>query len=262
MQKEQKRKILYYSDELNDDFAGTNIEQKKLPDDFKYINGNIFFKIGAFLITCFALPFLFLINKILYHQKVVNKRALKRAKSSGYFIYCNHTNACLDAFTPQLTSCPRKAFIICNPDATSIKGIRTLVLMLGAIPLPTSTGLTFGYIDCIKKRIEKKKVIAIYPEAHIWPYYTDIRPFKADSFVYPVDTNKPVFCYTNVYKKKKIGKRPKVVTYIDGPFYPSEDLTKKENMAYLRDKVYSTMKKRVDSNPTYKYKYIYVKKEN
>ena len=46
MQKEQDRKILYYSDELNDDFAGTNIEQKKLPEDFEYINKNFFFKLS------------------------------------------------------------------------------------------------------------------------------------------------------------------------------------------------------------------------
>lgn len=262
MQKEQKRKVIYYSDELNDDFAGTNIEQQKLPDDFKYINNNLFYKIGAFLITWIITPIIFLVNKIMYHQKFINKRVLKRVKSSGYFVYINHTNACLDAFTPQILSCPKKAYIICNPDATSIKGIRTLVLMLGAIPLPTSTNLTFGYIDCIKERIKQKSVITIYPEAHIWPYYTDIRPFKADSFIYPVDTNKPVFCFTNIYKKRKIGKKPKVVTYIDGPFYSDPSISKKENMMNLRNKVYETMKKRVDSNPTYKYKYIYVKKED
>lgn len=262
MQKEQERKIIYYSDELNDDFAGTNIVQKQLPENFKYINKNIFYKIGTFLLTCIIVPIIFLFNKIAYHQKFENKKVLKRAKHTGYFIYVNHTNACLDAFTPQISSCPKKAYIICNPDATSIKGIRGLVMMLGGIPLPTSNSLTFKYIDCIKERISKKSVIAIYPEAHIWPYYTDIRPFKADSFVYPVDTNKPVFSFTNIYKKRRFGKKPKVVTYIDGPFYPNSLLTKRENMSYLREKVYSSMKNRVESNPVYMYKYEYIKKEN
>lgn len=102
----------------------------------------------------------------------------------------------------------------------------------------------------------------IYPEAHIWPYYTDIRNFKPDSFMYPVENNKPVFCFTNVYKKRKFSKRPKVVTYVDGPFYPYDDLSKRENMEMLRDNVYNAMKKRIVSNPVYKYKYIYIKKED
>ncbi|MCQ2087443.1 MAG: 1-acyl-sn-glycerol-3-phosphate acyltransferase [Bacilli bacterium] len=261
MQKEQTPKILYYSDELNDDFAGTDINQKKLPQNFKYISKNIFYVIGKFLITVLLTPIIYLVLKIWYHQKFINRKALKRAKHTGYFVYGNHTNGCLDAFLPQVLTCPKKAYIIVNPDATSIPGIRTLVMMLGAIPLPTDNSLTLKYLHCIKDRVTKNKsVIMIYPEAHIWPYYTDIRNFKADSFIYPVEHNVPVFCTTNVYKKRKIGRRPKVVTYVDGPFYPDPSLTKKENMTNLRNKVYETMKNRVNSNPVYKYKYDYIKK--
>ena len=77
--------------------------------------------------------------------------------------------------------------------------------------------------------------------------------------MYPVETNKPVFALTNIYKKRKFGRRPKVVTYIDGPFFPDEKLSKRENMEYLRNQVYDAMKNRVDSNPIYKYKYEYIK---
>lgn len=261
MQKEQDRKIIYYSDELNDDFAGTNIEQKKLPEDFEYINKNFFFKLGKFLLHWLIIPIIWLMVKIIYHQSYVNKRALKRCKKSGYFVYGNHTNAMLDAYLPTLLTFPRYTYLIANPDAVSIKGVKNLVLMLGAFPLPNSMGLTFKFMSAIKQRVNKKGVIMIYPEAHIWPYYTDIRNFRADSFVYPVENNKPVFCFTNVYKKRRIGKRPKVVTYVDGPFYPDQTLTKRENIQNLRNKVYETMKKRVQSNPKYEYKYTYVKQE-
>ena len=33
--KQKKTKIIYYTDELNDDFAGTNIKQKKVDSNFK-----------------------------------------------------------------------------------------------------------------------------------------------------------------------------------------------------------------------------------
>ena len=96
MQKEQDRKILYYSDELNDDFAGTNIEQKKLPEDFEYVSKNFFFNLGKFLLHWLIVPIIWLLVKIIYHQKYVNKRVLKRCKKSGYFVYGNHTNWMLD----------------------------------------------------------------------------------------------------------------------------------------------------------------------
>lgn len=262
MQKEQNRKIIYYSDELKDDFAGTNIQQKKLPKSFKYTNKNIFFLVGKFLITILVYPIIFLVLKIHFHQKFVNKKILKRSKGTGYFVYGNHTNGCLDAFLPQVLCRPKKAYIIVNPDATSIKGIRNLVMMLGAIPLPTDINLTLGFLNCVKQRTKiDKSVVMIYPEAHIWPYFTDVRNFLSDSFVYPAEHNLPVYSCTNIYKKRLIGKRPKVITFIDGPFYPDISLNKKENMNLLRDKVYNAMKSRINSNHVYKYKYDYVKKE-
>ena len=261
MQKEQERKIIYYSDELNDDFAGTNINQQKLPEDFKYINKNFFFRLGAVILHWIVTPIIWCMTKIIYHQKFVNKRALKRAKKTGYFVYGNHTNGMLDAYVPTLLNFPKNTYIIVNPDAVSIKGIKNIVLMLGALPLPNSMGLTFKFMSAIKERVNKKGVIMIYPEAHIWPYYTDIRNFRSDSFVYPVETNKPVFCFTNIYKKRRFSKKPKVITYVDGPFLPDPTLTKKENITNLRNRVYDVMKRRIQTNPKYEYKYTYIKKE-
>ena len=36
----KKQKVYYYHDMKNDDFATTNIETVKLPDDYKYIKRN------------------------------------------------------------------------------------------------------------------------------------------------------------------------------------------------------------------------------
>ena len=76
----------------------------------------------------------------------------------------------------------------------------------------------------------------IYPEAHIWPYYTKIRPFKNVSFAYPVNLEKPVYCMTNTYqsygkKKDKI----KIINYIDGPFYANKELSTKEQKRKLEN---------------------------
>lgn len=116
--------------------------------------------------------------------------------------------------------------------------------MLGGIPIATTFGGMRRFTAAISDYSKKNKVIMIYPEAHIWPYYTGIRPFKDVSFKYPAKENKPVFCFTRVFRKRFLRSRPGVTVYIDGPFFPKSDLSVKENQKYLRDKVYETMVKR------------------
>ena len=61
----------------------------------------------------------------------------------------------------------------------------------------------------------------------------------------------PVFCLTNTYQKRRFSKRPRIVTYIDGPFYPDGTLSMKQQKQKLRDEVYERMKERAgNSNVT------------
>ena len=103
-------------------------------------------------------------------------------------------------------------------------------------------------MGALKRRVERRECIMIYPEAHIWPYYTDIRPFRELSFRYPVSFHTPVFCLTNTYQKRKFSGKPKMVTYIDGPIYPDGTLPAKEQKKQLRDMVYEKMKERAKNN--------------
>ena len=96
----------------------------------------------------------------------------------------------------------------------------------------------------------------IYPEAHIWPFYTKIRPFKDTSFRYPVQQKLPVFSLTNTYQRKGKKKRPQMVTYIDGPFYPDQSLPVKEQKTLLRDQVYHTMVERAENSNMEMIQYI------
>lgn len=254
-----KNRIIYYKDELNDDFAGTSkIKSTPTPDDFNYINHSFIYRFFEFIIyNIIVRPLVYLFIKIKYHQRFKNKRILREYKKQGYFVYINHTNCDADAFIPSMLTFPKKDYIIVNPDAISIKGIRTLVMMLGALPVPSTIKTSRNFIDAIKKLIEKKKAIIIYPEAHIWPYYTDIRNFKDTSFRYPYDLDVPIFTVTNIYKKRKICKRPRIVSIMDGPFMADKSLPKKESIKDLRNQAYNAMKKNVDSNPKYEYiKYI------
>ena len=250
-----KNKTIYYSDELNDDFASLGIKKKPLGDDFEYIHKNILWNTCSFVIyRMIAQPLVFVFVKVAHRQRFKNRKVLKTARKTGAFIYANHTNMLLDAFVPNIVKLRKRGYILVGPDTTSIPGLKNIVEMVGAIPLGQTLSENKEMLECINHRIAKNKgFITIYPEAHIWPYYTGIRDFKAGSFSYPCYTDTPVFAMTNCYQKKLIGKHPKVVTFVDGPFYPDKNLPMKERKEKLRKQCYDTMVKRAKENSTYSY---------
>ena len=204
-------------------------------------------------------PFAFFYNKIKFRHKVVNRSCLKECKDVGYFMYGNHTLMAGDAFIPNMLNQPKKTYTIVHPDNISKKLTRSFILMNGAMPLPSTASATKKFIEAVEKRVVEGNVIQIYPEAHIWPYYTKIRPFKAASFRYPVKFGEAVYCFTNTFHKRKFSNKPRVITYVDGPFYPKKELSPKEQEVELRDRVYETMCQRSALNS---YEFVkYIKKE-
>ena len=111
-------------------------------------------------------------------------------------------------------------------------------------------------MKALSLRIAQKRVVTVYPEAHIWPYYTKIRPFSDASFGYPAKSGTPVFCFVNTYQKRRGRKKPRTVTYIDGPFYPDMTLPVKQRRKALRDAVYAQMCERAKLSDTEVIKYI------
>ena len=253
----ESKKIIYYEDELNDEFSEAKIEPRIIDENYKYEHG-AFWETCSYLVqNFFSMPIKVLYSKIKFRIKYIGKEKLKQAKNQGYFIYVNHTQAFADTFIPSVGNYPKRNFLIVNPENVSMKGMKTLVEMLGAIPVPGNLKATKNFLNIIEKRINKKSSITIYPEAHIWPYYTKIRPFKDVSFKYPVELGTPVFCMTNTYvsygkNKDKI----KIVTYIDGPFLPNEFLSKKERQKDLRDRVYKRMVERAKNCNIEHIKYV------
>ncbi len=250
-------KVIYYKDELNDDFAGNNIKTKDVPDNFVYIKKNPLWRVVAFLFYyVVACPLVTAYNFLFHGEVIKNRRVLKGYRKNGYYLYGNHTMIAADAFTPSRVAFPKKANVIVNPDAFSIPVVSAMVGMLGGVPIGTNLRGMKKFTAAMTKYSESKKVMMIYPEAHIWPYYTGIRPFKDVSFKYPAKDGRPVFCFTRIFKKRKFFRRPRVVVYIDGPFFPKDGATVKENQKYLRDCVYEAMKKRALKNEIEYVKYV------
>ena len=250
-----KQRIIYYSDELNDEFAGDKITAKKIDKNYQY-ERNPFLKF--FLYRIIATPLAYLYLKIKFHHKIINKYILKKYKKEGYFLYGNHTQQIGDAVIPTMITSPKDAYVIVHPNNVSMPFLGKYTPYLGALPLPDDLDSSRNFVKTIEKSIQRHAIV-IYPEAHIWPYYTKIRPFSDKSFHYPIKYHKPVFCFVNTYKKRKNNK-VNIVTYIKGPFFPNQDLSIIEQRKQLRDEVYQAMNN-LSKNSDYEV-IKYIKKES
>lgn len=252
------QKVYYYSDEVNDDFAGTNITRKELPPDYEYLNKGFWRRFLRGIIYHGIVRAATLIyTKLIKRVRYAGKKKLKGYKKRGAFIYGNHTAMMLDAVNPTHLAFPRSADVIINADAVSIKGIGWLVKLIGGIPIPEGFHAMARFNSALGEAIEKRHWIAVYPEAHIWHYYTKIRPFAATSFIYPVKFGVPAFSYTMTYQKRRHSRYPRRVVYIDGPFFADPTLPPKVAAKKLRDEIYSAMCARAEISNCEYIRYIY-----
>ena len=252
-------KTFYYTDELRDDFAGTDINTKKISGEYQYLTRNPVRKAFAWFLHHFiATPLVFLYNQIGHGERIIGRKKLKPYKKTGFFLYGNHTRAAGDGYEPSLVSFPRKAYIIAGPDVVSIPGIRRIVQDLGVLPLPSDTASARNFQEALRKLSEKGFPIAIYPEAHIWPYYTEIRSFPDGSFRYPAEFGKPVFTFTTTYQKRGFLPLQRATVYIDGPFFADPSKSVRENRQMLREAAFETMKMRSKESTFSRCRYVKV----
>ena len=255
-----KERVIYYKDELNDDFADLNIKLRPLGEGYKYMRTGWLFRAFEFVFYYFVMiPVVYMLQKLICHQKFANRSVLKKAKKDGCFIISNHTQVQSDSYIGPLATFPKKCFIISHPHVLSVRGMRLGMQAYGVIPLGSNFDEKKNFLHCVETRMNQGKAVIVYPEAHVWPFYTKIRPFDHQCFLYLIKNNKPMFVLTNCYQKRRFFKRPQIVTYADGPFYPNPSLSRNDAAKELRDIAYETMCKRVKDHTTCEYiKYIKV----
>ena len=250
-----KKQTFYYT-ELTDDVYDDHIKEKVIDEKYKYYSKNWFYRFVEFVYYHIIIfPIAFIYCRLIKHIKYVGRKKLKKAKKTGCFIYANHTHPQSDAFSPSQIASPKKIYIIVNPSNLNVPVFKSSTKMLGALPLPTGLKASRNFADAIKHRLDQKAPILIYPEAKIWPQYTDIRPFAMTSFKYPITYQKPVYTFTTTYQKTNHNKC-KMVIYVDGPFYADVILPPKEQQQVLHDLVYQTMKERVRLSTYQTHQYI------
>lgn len=251
-----KRKVIYYRDELNDEFSVAQITPKPIDGNYRYCYDSRWKQFTHwFWYRVVATPIAFLYVKAVFHQKTVGKEKFAAHQKDGYFLYGNHTQDIGDAFIPNVINFPKTNYVIVHPNNVSMPILGKITPSLGALPLPDDRIAYRNFLKAVDRRIGEGHSVVIYPEAHIWPYYTRIRPFPDTSFHYPVKAGVPAYCFTNTYQPRRFSKKPKIVTYVDGPFYPDGALSPAQQKADLRNRIYTCMCERAKQSTVVQIEY-------
>ena len=245
------QKTCYYKT-FSDDFVHNNNEDRKIGKDYKWIHESGLYNIISYVVYGIAYLFGFFYLRFGLKTKIKNRDVLKKYRKTGYYLYGNHTQPLGDVFFPTQVCVRKRFYTIATQENLGVPVIGRLLPMLGALPTPEGLQQMKAFNEAVFKRIEQKHCVVIYPEAHVWPYCTMIRPFPATSFRYPVESNAPVFCMTVTYQKRRHGDKPQITIFIDGPFFPDMGVSKKEAQEKLKDEVLECMIKRSNKN-TYEY---------
>ncbi|MBQ9680056.1 MAG: hypothetical protein IJV48_05190 [Ruminococcus sp.] len=249
--------MIYYEDEQHDEFSTAVIEPRKIDDSYVYDRRGLFRAVSRFFwYRIIATPLAFLYVKLSLRQHTVGREKLSSFRKKGIYLYGNHTQAVGDPLTPNVFCFPKRVSFIVHPNNVSMPVLGRINPSLGAIPLPDTREAYRNFVDCVHGRITTGGAVVIYPEAHIWPYYTKIRNFPDGSFGYPCKDGAPVFCFVNTYQKRGNAKKPRMTTYIDGPFYPDMELPLAKRRKNLRDEVYAAMCKRAENSDVEVIRYI------
>jgi hypothetical protein len=139
-------------------------------------------------------PMAFLHNKFSLHQKFANRKGSSKNAEKKATSFMATIPSSWEGAIPRICFAIRRRFMWWSSgQPLAVKGLKTILEMSGALPLPSTIEGMGKMMEAMEKRNVQGHVICIYPEAHIWPYCTWIRNFKSTSFRYPAQMGSPVF---------------------------------------------------------------------
>jgi len=252
----KKEQIRKYSS-FDTDFSKTRDQNFKVPENYKWTCDSALDKVLSAVLYSFALFFSFFYLRFFLRIRIKGREKLRGMSGKGIFLYANHTQPIGDVFLPAHVCFPKRIYTIASPANLAIPLIGKVLPYLGALPLPSSLEGMRKLSQTVKTHISNGKCVVIYPEAHVWEYCTDIRPFDSSSFSLPARLDAPVYCLTLTYKKSGFRSRPAVTAFVDGPFYSCEESAVQKREELFR-KVRECMIKRSRES---EYRYIKYEKE-
>lgn len=247
----RSKKKIYY-DSFDFDPVGDGMTPPRIDESYNYIeSGTLACLANALLYRVIATPIAAFYSKFILREKYIGREKLPRGT---YFLFSNHTEPVGDAFSPSISQFPRRVFVVISKKNLTLGGISPFLASLGGIPLPDTPAAARAFRAAIAKRLADGGVVTVYPEAHLWPKYTGIRPFNSECFDLPRIFDVPVYTATRTYQRGLFGTRS--VIYIDGPFSFDKSLGRREGREKLEGEVRNIMLERAALSDVEQIEYI------
>lgn len=240
-------KTFYYSS-FDEDMTSNPGQDRKLPEVWRIVRDRWWERgLSAVLYWMFSLVGRVYLRLWLHVRFVGRDKLLRAPRERGYIVFANHTQPFGDpllAIAVGRGRDRRRCRAVCAPSNFGLPVIGSLLPYLGGIPTSSSRSGLRKLEEAVSQYCDRGEVVVIFPEAHVWPYYTGIRPFGTAAFHYPASLGLPSFVMTVTYRSRGEGRRPGTTVFVDGPFWPDESLPVSRRKERLRAQVRLVMEVR------------------
>lgn len=244
--------VRYYRS-FSDDFVRTANQDASVSAHFRFVHDHLGYRFLSRLLYGCGLVISWVYCRFVLHLKVVDRARFPQDPRQGYFVYANHTQPFGDVVMPFLENRARRKYWIASSANLGIPLVGKLLPMWGILPIPSRPSQMRDFVEAIRRRVKEGGALYLYPEAHVWPWDTEIRPFGPVSFSFPVDFDAPVYVATTTYQRRRFGKKPRVTVFLEGPVEDDKRLTRRARKQALCDEVASRMRACAEQENTYAY---------
>ncbi len=226
-----------YAPLSKEDICSTRKERKNAQKRF------LFLRLRFTLYRSFAIPPLTIRCRLTLRHKIKNKRVTKKAER-GFFLFSNYPSRAAEFLIPSVSFSKKRVYTISEFDENSSISSPPFKRIQGIISLPKDKDNLRLYKDAIEKELLNGSVAVIYSKKQIKPHGNDKFLFSNDYMQLPVDFNEPIFTLTTTYQKGAKRKKPRAISYIDGPFYADTSIPYKNRADELSERIQEMIRQR------------------
>lgn len=232
---------MYYKNELGYTYpercdghmiAPPKVHDVVLDENYPYLQKGFWFLCKRVICWILFNFLMFWVLRITHGLRIHGKKNIRKNrklfKEKGVISVSNHvyrwdTMSVCKAIRPRMLFFPVWADNVEGPDAMWIR-------MAGGLPVPASIKGMKRFKADMEEVFEKKKWVHYFPEASMWFYYPDLRPFKKSAFQYAVKYDCPILPMAFSFRPrwgitKWFTKNPFVDLTIGQPIFPDQSLS-------------------------------------
>ena len=232
------------------------VRKDKLDKNYPYYRKDFFYNLGRIFIEIIliiaGIPFVFFKFGLKVYGKK-NRKLLRKTMKKGCITIANHIYD-EDYVTIRTALLPRLGYISMWRN-NHLRRIGWMIRLTGSIPVPKNDpSATLSMMRAVDQCLQDGNWFHIYPEASMFYYYQDVRPFVDGAFVFAVRNNKPIFPLAFSYRPAKglyklwKGKKPLINLSFGEPIYPNKDLPMREAIADLNQRCHAAVKKLMEDH--------------